>query len=310
VSILSTIRDGYAYSSGTSMAAPMVAATAAIILSTDPRLGAEQLAQRLIDRVDPKSPLDGFSVAGGRLNAARSAGATVGKGGGESRAWQSCDRDHDQFRDDTAQDQCPDVPGHLNGCPDSDSDGVRDSADNCPAAANPGQADQDGDHVGDACDATPRGDDADGDGIPSLDDGCPRDAGVAPGGCPPSGGEFPITPTPTATPTPTVTPAPAPVIVSLRATVTPRNCPKSTPQCLQVAKITVKLSSQAKVALKVEQQVRKGGRLVWKRLSVRSLTANARGTTLTVRGKRGRPQSKYRVTATLANKAKAVNFTV
>jgi hypothetical protein len=43
---------------------------------------------------------------------------------------------------------------------------------------------------------------------------------------------------------------------------------------------------------------------------VRSLTANAHGSTLTVRGKRGQPRSKYRVTATLANKAKAVNFKV
>jgi hypothetical protein len=77
-----------------------------------------------------------------------------------------------------------------------------------------------------------------------------------------------------------------------------------------VAKVTVKLSRQAKVALKLEQQVRKRGKLVWKRLSVQSMSANAKGTTLTVRGKRGQPRSKYRVTATLANKAKAVSFTV
>lgn len=43
---------------------------------------------------------------------------------------------------------------------DADGDGLRDSADNCPTAANAGQADLDGDGTGDACD-----DDADGDGL-------------------------------------------------------------------------------------------------------------------------------------------------
>jgi hypothetical protein len=35
---------------------------------------------------------------------------------------------------------------------DSDSDGILDSEDNCPQAANPGQEDNDGDGAGDACD--------------------------------------------------------------------------------------------------------------------------------------------------------------
>jgi len=35
---------------------------------------------------------------------------------------------------------------------DSDGDGVPDDADNCPDAANPGQADCDEDGAGDACD--------------------------------------------------------------------------------------------------------------------------------------------------------------
>lgn len=52
--------------------------------------------------------------------------------------------------------------------PDDDNDGVSDSADNCAFAANAGQADADGDGVGDKCD--PLFDsDADGDGVPAMD---------------------------------------------------------------------------------------------------------------------------------------------
>jgi hypothetical protein len=262
----------------------------------------------LIVTVDRLDALTNISVSGGRLNAGRLVGDGSGLGSGgpnPTTQWTSCDRDHDTVLNQL--DDCPDTPGPaaLRGCPDADGDGVADSSDNCRAVANADQADTDADRVGNACDGMPRGDDADGDGIPAMDDRCPSVAGPPPDGCP-----VVVTPPgPTPTPVPTATPTVTPDAVTVSLTAKVSKCKKHT-KCKKVAKVTVKVSRTGKVALKVERQVRRKGRLVWRRERSQSLTATVRGKTLTVRGKSARRTSKYRVTATFAGQSKAVRFKV
>jgi hypothetical protein len=62
----------------------------------------------------------------------------------------------------------------INPITDADGDALPDAADNCPAAANPDQADADGDGLGDACD-----EDLDNDGVPDASDNCPAVANPA-----------------------------------------------------------------------------------------------------------------------------------
>jgi subtilisin family serine protease len=69
--IYSTLPDGgYGLLSGTSMAAPHVAGTAALLLAHNPDLSAPELKRLLLETTDPVADLAGHTVSGGRLNAA------------------------------------------------------------------------------------------------------------------------------------------------------------------------------------------------------------------------------------------------
>ena len=72
VEILSTwLENGYEEKSGTSMATPVVAGVAALILAEHPRMSVEDLRKRLMDSTDPIVALKGKTVTGGRINAAK-----------------------------------------------------------------------------------------------------------------------------------------------------------------------------------------------------------------------------------------------
>ncbi len=70
--ILSTwLNDSYREASGTSMATPYVAGTAALILASEPKLSVEKLRERILQSVDKIDSLNGKVESGGRLNAAK-----------------------------------------------------------------------------------------------------------------------------------------------------------------------------------------------------------------------------------------------
>ena len=72
VDILSTwLGNEYEEKSGTSMATPVVAGVAALIVSENPRISVDQLRKRLLDSVDPLPQLRDRVATGGRINAAK-----------------------------------------------------------------------------------------------------------------------------------------------------------------------------------------------------------------------------------------------
>ena len=76
VSIYSTYRcDGYAWMSGTSMAAPEVSGAAALVLAKFPALSATALRAKLLSTADALNATDAPKIAGGRLDVARAVGA-------------------------------------------------------------------------------------------------------------------------------------------------------------------------------------------------------------------------------------------
>ena len=119
------LSPSYVQMSGTSMAAPHVSGTLALMLEAAPTLTAAQLKQALLGSAEPRSPLSGRAVTGARLNAAAAVQAAYT------------------------------LSGQAIPVADGDFDGVGDGADNCPTADNTPQADSDADGRGDACDPPP-----------------------------------------------------------------------------------------------------------------------------------------------------------
>ncbi|HEX6186832.1 MAG TPA: S8 family serine peptidase, partial [Pyrinomonadaceae bacterium] len=66
---------GYQEKQGTSMATPVVAGVAALILAANPGISLDELRARLLNSVDPLPSLKGKVATGGRVNAAKALGS-------------------------------------------------------------------------------------------------------------------------------------------------------------------------------------------------------------------------------------------
>jgi subtilisin family serine protease len=75
VNILSTIPGGFASYSGTSMSTPYVTGVVALVASIHPTWSASQLVHQVLATVKPLPSLQGITVSGGMVDAARAVGA-------------------------------------------------------------------------------------------------------------------------------------------------------------------------------------------------------------------------------------------
>jgi subtilisin family serine protease len=82
VSILSTIPGGYAYESGTSMAAPFVTGVVALVAGLHPSDTAVQLVHQVLSTTKPLASLAGKTTTGGIVDAARAVGHSAAGSGG------------------------------------------------------------------------------------------------------------------------------------------------------------------------------------------------------------------------------------
>ncbi len=68
------LNDSYRDASGTSMATPYIAGTAALILASEPKLSVKKLRERILQSADKIDSLNGKVESGGRINAAKALG--------------------------------------------------------------------------------------------------------------------------------------------------------------------------------------------------------------------------------------------
>ncbi len=197
--------DDYGDKSGTSMATAHVSGAAALLFSRNHNLTVAEVKEGLIRGAKVETTLQDLSVSDGRANADDPLRTEVDDDGdhipdgldncpavwnpdqtddvplpnGVGDACEPVSPDPDGDGIEADDDLCPyeRADGVADGCPglgpDTDQDGAPDAFDNC-AAANAGQADDDEDGIGTACDPTPRGQDNDGDLVGAIDDVVPR----------------------------------------------------------------------------------------------------------------------------------------
>ncbi len=175
------IGGGSANFGGTSASAPYIASQAALLYEADPSITPAQVRTRL----KAHGPMVTNPANGLSFRRSNVAGALTEHLGGPDTDGDGVPEDGDGSGT-AGDDVCGDGEIYLcdDSCPadwdpgqaDTDGDGLGDVCDNCPSISNPGQGDVDGDGTGDACDAAcSNGLDDDGDGFvdfAGFDPGC------------------------------------------------------------------------------------------------------------------------------------------